>query len=313
LIILLLPAAMIATPAAALEAGPKPVAKVNSVILTERDLQAAFNEIIPAGVFHRGFSASRKSRYRHKAIDRMVETELFYQAAIAKGLKIDEAVVERQRNRTIQRLGGEFKFRAALKKAHLTDLQYRGKLRKKFLVKRIIANDISARARATDEEIRSYYYDNKSRFMRPEARRLTHILIAVKPEASTDDRNLKRQGAQDVRDKIMAGEDMSVMAWNFSDGPYRVKGGDLGLVHKGRLDRDLEIEVFRLETGELSAIIETYRGYHIVRVEAVRAPEQLSLDAVYGKIKKDLSAKKEQQLRRELVTRLRAKAEIELY
>ena len=149
--------------------------------------------------------------------------------------------------------------------------------------------------------------------MRPEARKLTHILISVKPSANAEERKLRRVRAQEVIDKIKAGEDMSTVAWDYSDDPYRVKSGDYGLVHKGRLQPDLEKEVFQIEPGRLSEIVETIHGYHIFRVEEVKAPEQLSLDDVHKKLQKELSEKKEKQLREALTTKLKGEARIEKY
>jgi peptidyl-prolyl cis-trans isomerase C len=294
-------------------AGAKRVAKVNGTILTEADLLAAFNEIMPAGVFHGGFSSEKRAKHRPRALELMIEKELFYQEALKKGLKIDEKMIQIERERTIRRLGGEEKFKAALKKADLTDKQYREKLRKKFLVERIIAVEIKDKAEATDEEVRTYYESNKSKFVRPEARRLTHILISFKPEASSEERMLKKQRAQEVVDQIKAGADMMVLARKYSDGPYRVKGGDLGLVHRGRLDPDLEKEAFKLKSGQLSGIIETIYGYNVVRVEEIRPPEQLEFEDVSEKIKKQLTAKKESQLRQALADRLHQTARITVY
>ena len=297
-------------PAAAL---PKPVAKVNGTVLTEADIEEALNEIMPAGVFHGGFSSKKRETYRPQAFEKMIEKELFYQEAVKKGLKVDEEIIEAEREKTIKRLGGQKKFKAALKKAGITDEQYRERLKKKHLVKRFITVEVKEKARPTDEEVKAYYEANKKKFMRPEARKLTHILISVKPEATPEERRLKKARAQEVIDKIKAGQDMSVVAWDNSNGPYRVKGGDMGLVHKGRLSPDLEKEVFQLEPGRLSGIIETLHGYHIVRVEEVKAPEQLSLEDVHEKIQKDLTEKKEKQLREALTTRLKGEARIEIY
>ena len=149
--------------------------------------------------------------------------------------------------------------------------------------------------------------------MRPEARQLTHILISVKPSANAEERKLKRARAQEVIDKIKAGEDMSTVAWDYSDDPYRVKGGDYGLVHKGRLKPDLEKEVFEIEPGRLSEIIETIHGYHVFRVEAVKAPEQLNLEDVYEKVQKELTWKNEKQIRETLTAGLKAAARVEVY
>ena len=297
-------------PAAAL---PKPVAKVNDTVLTEADLQQALNEIMPAAVFHGGFSSKKREKYRPQAFEKMIEKELFYQEALKKGLKIDEEIIKAEREKTIKRLGGQKKFKAALKKAGLTDEQYREKLQKKHLVKRLITVEVKEKARPTDEEVKAYYEANKKKFMRPEARRLMHILISVKPEATAEEWKAKKARAQEVIDKINAGQDMSAVAADYSDGPYRVKGGDLGLVHRGRLYPTLEKEVFQLEPGRLSGIIETIYGYHVVRVEEVKPQEQMRLEDVYKSVQKELTEKKEKQLQEALTARLKAAARVEVY
>ena len=292
---------------------PKPVAKVNDTVLTEADLEQALNEIMPASVFHGGVSSKKRAEYRPQAFEKMIEKELFYQEAVKIGLKIDEEIIKAEREKTIERLGGEKKFKIALENAGLTDEQYQQRLSKKQLVKDFITTEISDKARPTDEEIKDYYRRNQKKFMRPEARKLTHILITVKPETSAEERKLKKAQAQEVIDRINAGEDMSDVAWKYSMGPYRVKGGDMGLVHRGRLYPDLEEEVFQLEPGKLSGIIETIYGYHIVRVEEVKAAEQLDLKDVYDKIKEELTNRNEKQIREDRVASLRAQARIEKY
>ena len=292
---------------------PKPVAKINDTVLTESDLQQALNEIMPASVFHKGFSSEKRAKYRPQAFEKMIEKELLYQEAVKRGMKIDDKIIKAERDKTIKRLGGKKKFKAALKKAGLTDKQYQEKLKKKHLAKHLITVEVKDKAKASDEEVKAYYEKNKNKFMRPEARQLTHILISVKPNANAEERKLKRARAQEVIDKIKAGEDMSTVAWDYSDDPYRVKSGDYGLVHKGRLYPDLEKEVFQIELGRLSEIIETIHGYHVFRVEEVKVPEQLSLEDVHEKIQKELTEKKEKQLREALSTRLRGEAQIEKY
>jgi peptidyl-prolyl cis-trans isomerase C len=291
------------------------VAKVNGTVLTEADLQQALNEIMPAGVFHGGFSSEKRATYRPQAFEKMIDKELFYQEALKIGLKIDEEIIQAEREKTIKRLGGKKKFKVALKKAGLSDEQYREKLQKKHLVKRLIVVEVKEKAQAqvSDEEIKAYYEANNKKFMRPEARRLKHILISVKPEATAEEWKAKKARAQEVIDKINAGQDISAVAADYSDGPYRVKGGDLGLVHRGRLYPTLEKEVFQLEPGRLSGIIETIYGYHVVRVEEVKQQQQMRLEDVYPSVQKELTEKKEKQLQEALTARLRGNAQIEVY
>jgi peptidyl-prolyl cis-trans isomerase C len=266
-----------------------------------------------AGRFHKGFSSEKRMSYRPQALERMIEKELFYQEAVKRKLTIDEALIEKEREKTIKRLGGKDNYTVALKRAGLSNEQYRSNLRRKHLIERIIDVEVKDKAKASDKDVKSYYEKNKKRYMRPEARKITHILIKVAPTATAEERKLKKARAQKVIDEIKAGKDMSVIAWDYSDGKYRVKGGDLGLVHRGRLDPDLEKEVFQLEPNQLSNIIETRYGYHVVRVEEIKASEQLDLKDVSKRINKELTEKKEKQLRKTLVEKLKTKAQIEIY
>lgn len=149
--------------------------------------------------------------------------------------------------------------------------------------------------------------------MRPEARRIRQIKISVAPNATAEEREQKRLKALEVHSKIKGGEDMGAVAWEYSEDKYRVKGGDLGLVHRGQLIPDLENEVFKLKKNELSIILETIYGFHVVRVEEIKNPEQLSLSDISTKIRAELTQKKEDQVRMELIRNLRAKAKIEIY
>jgi peptidyl-prolyl cis-trans isomerase C len=300
----------LSAPALALQ---KTIARVNGASLTEADLEEALNEIMPAGRFHKGFSAEKRMSKRPQALEMMIENELLYQEAVKRNVKIEEERVKKDREKAIKRVGGKKKYKAALKREGLSDKQYQAKLRKKYLIERIVTIEVKEKAVASEKEVRAYYEKNKEKYIRPEARRLTHILISVKPSANAEERIAKKEKAQEVLGKIKAGGDMSMLAWDYSNGPYRVKGGDLGLIHKGRLDPILEKEAFQLEPGQLSNIIKTRYGYHIVRVEEIKASEQLSLEQVSKKIKEELTEKNETRLREAFIEKLRAQAQVEIF
>lgn len=292
------------------KAAPKPLATVNGIEVNESDLEDALNEIMPAAIFHGGFSSEKRAKYRPQAFEKMIDKELLHQEARKLGLKVDEAFIQSNRDKAVQRLGGEEQYAEALKKAELTEKQYRRILEKKNLVRQIIQAEITDKAQVSDQQIKAYYDENKSKFFRPKAVQLRQILISVEPTATPEETAEKRRKAQEVYDKIKAGEDMAKLAWDYSNDSYRVKGGDYGLIHQGRLDPELESRIMQLEAGQLSEIISTRFGFHIARVEAIVPPTQLLLDDVREKIKKELTAGNEERLREALLQRLRAKARI---
>ncbi len=294
-------------------AAQKPVAKVNNTVLTGYDLEEAFNEIMPAGVFHGGFSSEKRMARKPEAIDKMIEKELLYQEALKIGLKADNELIKKAMEKAVTRFGSRKKFKLALKKAGLSEKQYREKHAKKDLVEKIIKTEVEDKAKVTDETVATYYNKNKQRLIRPKAQKVRHILVSVKPSANAEERKLRKERAQEVLDKIEAGEDMATLAWDYSDDKYRVKGGDLGYVHQGRLEPELESELNKLKVGQLSGIVKTRSGYHIVKLEGTTEPKQLSLEEASPNIKKMLMENKSTKLHEALLTRLKKEAKIEVY
>ena len=292
---------------------PPAVAKVNETILSESDLQRALNEIMPAGVFHGGFSSKKRASYRPQAIERMIEKELFFQEAARMKMTVDPAILEAKHRKVIMRLGGEQKYSSALNREGITQSRHIQILKKQLLTKSFIEREITRKALATDHEARAHFRSNREKFKRPEARRIRHILIAVRPSSSKEERQSKEDLARQILNKIKRGEDMASLAAKYSNDRYRIKGGDYGLVHTGRLVPELEKEVFKLALNSLSGVINTMYGFHIVRVEEIKPPEQLAYEQVSDRIKKMLTRENETRIRQALLERLRSTATIAIY
>lgn len=295
------------------EGAGDPVARVNGSVLTEIDLQDEINRVVPAIAFHGGISPERLAKYRPKAIESMIESELLYQEALEMGLRADKKEIKNAVKTLRKKMGGKKKFRAALKVKGLTEKEYKKMLEKVLLVNMIINQEIERKSVVTEEAAREYYETNRGSYVRPEARRLSHILISVAPNALPEERQQKMRRAEDIREKAVGGEDFGLLAWDYSDDPYKYKSGDLGLVHKGRLDPSLEEEVEKLKEGEISEVIHTIYGFHIVKVNEIMESAQLEFREVSQKIMRDLADKKRENLREELISRLKEKADIEVY
>ena len=293
--------------------GPPAVAKVNETILSDSDLQQALNEIMPAGMFHGGFSSKKRASYRPQAIEKMIEKELFYQEAVRMKMMVDQATLENKHKNVIQRLGGEQKYLAALNRAGISQNQHIHILKKQLLTESFVEHEITLKSLVTDHQARTHYRSNQEKFKRPEARRIRHILIAVKPSSSKEERQSRKDLSRQILARIKGGEDMASLAAKYSNDRYRIKGGDYGLVHTGRLVPELEKEVFKLPLNSISDVVKTMFGFHIVRVEEIKPPEQLPFKKVSQKIKKMLTSENETRIRQALLEKLRSTATITIY
>lgn len=291
----------------------KAVVNINGTVLTEMDIEDALNEIIPASTVHRGMTPEKRAAFIPRALEFLIERELLYQEALRRGMKVEKERIDTAKEAVIKRLGGKKVFKEALKSRSISEEDFGKELKKRFLADDLRKIEIEQKATVTLEEITQYYERNKAGYLRPEARRIRHILIRVDPASLAEDKKLKRKRAEEVLEKIEAGEDFAQLAWDYSDDPYRVKGGDIGLIHRGRLDSLLDEVAFSLKVGDVSDIIETIYGYHIIKVEEEKEPEQLSLEDVSQKIQRQLIEEKLKSLRETLMGDLKAKAKIEIY
>lgn len=117
--------------------------------------------------------------------------------------------------------------------------------------------------------INAYYKNNKDQFSTAEMRHARHILFTIKDEDSQDVRDAKMAQAQDILIRAQNGEDFATLATQFSEGPSKTNGGDLGFFGRGMMIPGFEEATFSLEKGGISEIVTTEFGYHIIKLEEI--------------------------------------------
>lgn len=131
-----------------------------------------------------------------------------------------------------------------------------------------LKKEVVGKINVTEEDMQLYYKTHQDEFKTPEMVKARHILIRVNKESSEDEKNKAREKAEDILKRIKTGEDFAKLASEFSDDPgSKNKGGDLGFFPKGRMVPDFEKVAFSLKPGEVSDIVETTFGFHIIKVE----------------------------------------------
>jgi peptidyl-prolyl cis-trans isomerase D len=149
-----------------------------------------------------------------------------------------------------------------------------------------------------EDDLRKYYEENKARFTTPEERRASHILVKVDKGASAEDRAKAKAKAESLLAQLRKSPDsFAELAKKNSDDPGSAeKGGDLDFFGRGAMVRPFEEQVFKMKPGEISGIVETDFGYHIIKLTAVRGGAVKPFDAVRAEI--EAEAKKQQAQKR---------------
>ena len=249
------------------------VAVVGNQIILESELKAQL------ALYATQFGIDLKNEQRQKQIEtelleQMVNDNLLLiQAQKDTTIEVTSKEVETKVKEQLERVKSQFSseeaFRDQLKAEGLTENElkkkYREQIKRQMLIDRMISKKLS-KVSVTTKEVKDFYQAYKDSIPdQPESVKLSHILLEIKPNLSTLD-SLKRK-AEMVLDLAKRGEDFAFLASKYSDDPTGKNGGDLGFFKKGDMIEKFEKVAFALNPGEISDLVETAFGYHIIKVE----------------------------------------------
>ena len=177
-----------------------------------------------------------------------------------------------------------------------------------------LKKEVTNKVEVSEEDIKAYYESHKDEFKTPEMVRSRHILIKTDPSASDNDKKKAKEKAEEILKKIKAGEDFAKLASDVSDDTgSKPKGGELGFFPKGRMVKSFEDAAFSLKPGEVSGIVETQFGYHIIKVEEKKEPGMEPFDTAKEKIKQKLLQERTKTKVTEFIEKAMKEANIEVH
>ena len=276
------------------------IARVNGSAITARDLETAVNRLIPQTTYHGSVPEEKRREFREKALDNLIVQELQYQDALARGIKPPKKRVKERMKQIRSRFKSRSAYKAALKEAGITHSELKKRVEREVRIETVIERTVKGPAHMTDEELKEYYDANVTKFKQPESVRLRVI--------STKD----RKKANDLLKRIKAGEDFGSIAAQYSEDDYRIRGGDIGYIHRGRIQPEIEKVAFALKPGRTSDLLKVKDTWFIIKAEEKQPERQLDFDKARDKMKKRLETKRANELMEKWLEDLRAKAKIEI-
>ncbi len=292
---------------------PDPVAKVNNTPITAADLRKAFTAFksSPQGA---QTPADKERDAQLFLLNQLIAGELMYQVASKTELKNREALVEENINNLKKtRFKDAEEFQKALKDQGMTEKDLRELIRRNVVIDTYIEKMIVPKQTVTEVEIKTFYEKNPEAFTQPEQLRVSHILITLDPKATADEKKKARTKIEDLLKQARAGVDFAKLAQDNSSCPSSKQGGDLGYFGKGQMVKPFEDAAFALKPGEISAVVETQFGYHIIKAVEKKAPSKVALEDVKPKIEESLKRRKVGEAVNKTLEEARKKAKIEVF
>jgi len=253
----------------------------------------------------------RVSMMRREVLDRMIEREILWQAAQKKELVADNQELEEAMQQVREQFDSEENFTLRIAKEGYTVDSYRAHIRQMLSAKKYLAS-VASDVDVSDAECHDFYVANPEKFQLPESVWARHILLKLAPQADEETRQAVHDKAHDLLGRLQAGADFATLAREESQDSSAVQGGDLGYFPRGKMVKPFDEAAFGLQTGELSGIVESGFGLHIIKVEDRQAPQTVPEAEVKALIKAHLLQVKSQQAVVMEIAALRAAANIEV-
>ena len=208
-------------------------------------------------------------------LERLVTQRALMQYAKETGIRIDDVQVER----TIQRIAQENKmtpvqFRQAVEREGISFDKYRDEIRNEITLQRLREREVDSRIAVSDAEVDNFLATIASQAGGETEYHLAHVLVIVPEQASPEQIEAKRLRAEEALKQIRGGAEFSQVAAGFSDAPDALKGGDLGWRAPARLPTVFAEQVRSMKPGEVSGVLRSPAGFHIVKLEEMRSRNQ---------------------------------------
>ncbi|TCN27768.1 peptidylprolyl isomerase [Mesobacillus foraminis] len=235
-------------------------------------------------------------QYGASSLSALIDNKIIEQEAEKKDITITDKEITEELQTYIDSYGGEEAFQSALEQSGLTENDVKSDVENYLKIEKLLKPEV----KVTEEEMKTYFDENKESFNEQEQVEASHILV--------DD----KKTAEEVAQKLADGEDFAELAKEYStDASNAESGGELGYFSKGEMAAEFEEAAFSMAKGDISDPVKTEYGYHIIKVTDKKA----AIEAVYEDHKEDIKEILfDQKLQSEYATWLQEKkdeAEIE--
>jgi len=291
---------------------------VNGVDITEeavdkaiepqmRRLAAQSQKLPPA------FIEQQRQRLYQQILDGLIVQELLNQKSEAKGIQISDTEVQQKISEIASQQGISMdEFKAILESSGKDMSAVAADIKKGMRYEKLLGQQWEGKLDINPEDANKYYNENTERFARPEQVEASHILIKVDSEIADANQagEQAKQKAQDVLKLVRDGGDFDKLAREYSEGPSSQDGGKLGYFSQGQMVKSFEQAAFALEPNEVSDIVESQFGYHIIKVTDRKEASTITFEEAKEQIIEMLSSQKKMEIASDYIESLKEKAKI---
>ncbi len=246
------------------------IAVVNSEVITQVEFEQRLAQV-RAQLARQNIPEPPREVLERQMLERMINERVQLQFARETGIRVDDTVL----NQALQRIaeGNRMslpEFRQALERDGVDFNRFREDIRNEIILTRLREREAEARVTVTDAEIDAYFAAQAAAGTREVEYAVSHILVQVPDQATPEQIQARRAKAEQALAELRRGMPFAQVSASYSDAPNALQGGDLGWRSPSRLPRLFVDALATLQPGELSPILRSPNGFHILKLNDKR-------------------------------------------
>ncbi len=247
---------------------------------------------------------------RQQAVNNMINRVLLEQAADRQNVEIPEEQVKERADQVKSGFGTDEAFKEQLEASGLTEAGFEQEVELALRIESLLDGQTNELEATDESDVRDFYDTNIEQFKKPEQVQASHILIPFEEADGEAEKAAKREKMDSLLTEIRSGADFAELARENSSCPSKTRGGDLGFFGRGQMVKEFEDAAFGMGVGDVSDIVETQFGYHIIKVTGHQDASTVPFDDAKGDILAYMDGQRKQQAVSNYIDSLRNDASI---
>jgi peptidyl-prolyl cis-trans isomerase SurA len=286
------------------------IARVNNDIITQSDYQHADMQLKDeiAHDCQNCLPDKLAAEYKDQQKDLLrglIDQSLMVQRAKDMGISVESDLVKRLDDvRKQNNMNSIEELEKAVEGSGLPWEDYKTQIRNGMLTQEVIRREVGSHINIPNEEVKTYYDAHSQEFTRPEQVVLTEIFLSTEGKSPEEMESVQKK-TEDLRNRVVKGDDFNEIAKRYSEGSTAKDGGDLGTFQRGQLSPQLEAIVFKMEKNQITDVIQTKTGFEVLKVENHFQAGLQPLDKVENEVMNKLYMEKMQPSMRTYLGELR--------
>ncbi len=264
--------------------------------------------------FNQKLTKADVERVKQDILDNIVNARTLLTKAEMDKITVDQAKIDEQ----LAQIKGNFPkpeaYTKSLEAQGITEDFVKNEIGNSLKINQLVEKNVLSKINITDEQAKDYYDLHQTEFNQPERVRAAHILAKFEsPQPTEDEKKKVRERIEKIEERIKNGEDFTKLATEENDDMLASKqGGDIGVFAKGQVDPAFGDAAFALEPDQVSDIVESAFGYHLIKVSEKLSAGILPFEDAVESVKANLKNKESQEKVKTYIDQLREEFKVKI-